>query len=248
MMRLNIGYGKEMRACESQSLKEGLEMAYNTIGDLPYRILGIDVDGLCKYLSSINAKDLGEALGAVKMQELQKFGKLPDIPPKNEDDEPITCDYTPLCESIMFEELIKRFHGPVVPPRAAQGGRPIAGKIFFVSDDKGWIAVKKMSVLPETTAREAAAFLLGIKASVWGKYYALQFGSGHAAQGERIAKGKRKGLPALRQAYAESGGDMGAFLAAAELIGYSPVPSPDVLKKAFPEIKLPGIRGRKPKG
>ncbi|MCX8206060.1 MAG: hypothetical protein N3H30_02410, partial [Candidatus Micrarchaeota archaeon] len=219
----------------------------NTVDDAPYRILGIDVAGLRRQVSSISASDLGEALGAVKMQDLQRFGKMPDMPAVG-DGEPIMCDYTPLCESVMLEELIGRFHGPLVPVRGQPGTRAVGGKIFFVSDDKEWVAVKKMSVLPETTAREVAAFLLGIKASVWGKYSLLRFGGDCTARGAPIAKGKRKGLPALKLAYSESGGDLCTFLGAAALIGYSPTPTADTLKKVFPEIKLPGMRGRKPKG
>ncbi len=237
MMRLNFDFGKNGGFYyESADMQEGLVGTYNAIGDLPFGLLGVDAKKIRGEVASLSAKDMGGAVAQIKVGKLVKSAN--------------GGEYTHLCEALIVDELVKKYLGEVVPKKnAATAAAKMKGKLVFMSDLKDWVIVKKTSLTPESTPREAAAFLLGVKTAVLSKYLSLKFPT-RAADTDamlKALKGKRKGLATLKDVYDVSGKDVCAFLAGAALLGYSLTPGQNVIKKAFPELKLPGMRGRKRK-
>ncbi|MCX8200170.1 MAG: hypothetical protein N3G76_01745 [Candidatus Micrarchaeota archaeon] len=237
MMKLNFDYGKNGFYFESASLEDGLVGVYNAIGDLPYALLGIDAMKIRTELQKSAANDFSGMLQQVKVGEIVKNAG--------------GSEFMHLCEPIIFDEIVKRFFGDAVPKKSISLSAPqLKGKMVFINDSKDWVIVKKATVGSDTTAREAAAFLFGVKAAVYSKYLSIKCPqrSADSAMMAKALKGKRKSLGALNDAYNASGGRLCAFLEGAALLGYAPTPSQDTIKEAFPELKLPGMRGRKPKG
>lgn len=231
MIKLNIGYKEWSVYYESNTLFEGLANSYAAIGDIPYRIVGIDVDVVRKTVNSTNAKDFASALEEIKINERGEYGALYD--------------------SLIFEMLVEKFVDNVVPKTDSRcQPAKFKDKVFFVSDEEEWIAIKKMSIYPETEPREVAAFLFGIKSSILSKYLSLKYQdkTNIESEMEKTLRGKRRSLSALKELYKEYGKDVPRFIVGADILGYSLTPKSETLAKVFPEIKLPGIKGRKPKG
>ncbi|MEM4332022.1 MAG: hypothetical protein QW500_01965 [Candidatus Micrarchaeia archaeon] len=237
MMKLNFDYGKEGFYYESASLEDGLVDAYNAIGDIPYSLLGISAEKIRLEISKIQAADFESVLSQVRMAEIIKGAG--------------GAEFAHLCESVVFDELVRKYVGEVIPVRKVGLKSPqFKGKMVFMNDTKDWIIVKKATVSKDTTPREAAAFLFGVKAAILSKYLSLKYPErgAQAATMAKALKGKRKSLGALKDVYNASGKNVCAFMEGAALLGYTLTPTQDAIKGAFPELKLPGIRGRKPKG
>lgn len=238
MIMLNFDFGKRGMHFESASTDEGTVGIYNAIGDLPFELLGIDAKKIRESVRAIRADGLDDAIAQLKIGEIVKTAN--------------GGEFVRLCEPLIFDELVRKYVGEVVPYRAVATSTPkFKGKLMFISDSKDWVIIKKMSVAPETTPREVAAFLLGVKAAVLSKYLSLKFPNRgvDAAAMEKTLKGKRKSLGALVDVWKASGNgrNICAFLEGAAQIGYQITPSQDLIKETFPELKLPGIRGRKAK-
>jgi len=239
MIRLNLDFGSRGMYFESEKIENGIKGVYSIIDDVPFELLGIHSKKIREEVQAINGKDFGEAIAQVKVGQIVKDAN--------------GGEFAHLCESIIFDELVRKYIGEVIPKVEISPSAPkIKGKMIFVSDSKEWVIVKKVSVTNETTAREAAAFLLGVKTAVLSKYLSLRYPDRNKAMEEmaKKLKGKRKSLTALREVYefSDNGRDVCMFIEGAALLGYSLTPNQDAIKEAFPELKLPGLRGRMPKG
>ncbi len=238
MIRLNMDYNDVGVYYESTRLLDGLGGVYTAIGHLPYKVLGIDVEKIRSMAMDAEGADMIAALQGIKMPR-----------------DACGADYRPLCESIVFEALVERYYdsaGGIIPKNNNTVGTTPArfkNKLFFVCDEKEWVAVKKMSVQPDTTPREVAAFMLGVRASVLAKYMELKYPEAAVTTEleKKIGK-KRKSMGALAELFAEYGKNAAKFIVVANVLGYSATPTHETLKKVFSELKLPGIRGRLARG
>ncbi|MGC9057971.1 MAG: hypothetical protein ACP5H8_02710 [Candidatus Micrarchaeia archaeon] len=225
-MKLNIGYGRYNVLVEQNLVDEnGLARAFCAIGDIPYEIVGIDT---CLIRKNVVKGDI-EAT----------FSNISKIVKSNS----AYKEYGPLIESIAIDEFLE-----IMPKHTKVEGNAEKDKVYFVSNGPEWIIIKKMSISKETKAREVAAFLLGIKYSLLTKYLDNKSCSPDALDSVMGSiKGKRRSISALATAYNSSKGDKIAFLKGILGLGYSITPTADAIKSVFPEVKLPGIKGRMPK-
>lgn len=237
MMRLNIDFDGISAYTETEGeFKQCLAYMYSAIGHIPHKLLGINIDEVRNIANNVNAKDIISAYTVIKSSDIKKCST--------------NSEYGPLCESLLAEELIKRYYpGFLRKAEVTLARSKFKDKLLFTNDSKDWIIIKKMSVSKNTSEREAAAFLFGVKASIFNKYLSVSFGDNVILRAEKITKGKRKSIKSLKAIYEQSqnGKNMEEFICSMCILGYVPTPSHGMLKKVFPELKLPGIRGRKPK-
>ena len=142
-------------------------------------------------------------------------------------------------------------------------------EISFFANCRGWMAVKKKTITPETEKKEILAILASINDTTSRKAYELT-GVKTADIDVYIAKlvkGKRKGLGNLAEIF---GGlkrsELKENLAAAcvdplmlpfaetyfintllRTLGYSPYIGAEAIREVYPDMKMPKPRGRKPK-
>ncbi len=235
MMRLNIDYGDIRIYAETEGdLVRCLREMYNAIGDIPYKIIGANTDAISKIISDNAANSFISAYSAVKASDLKKHC------PK---------EYWALCENMLIEGLIRKYYPNLLNSDLPKLSKPkFNNKLIFANDSKDWIIIKKMSVGPKTNPREAAAFLFSVKASIFSKLLESVYENA-SNKAEKLTKGKRRSAKSLLEIYELTGNgeDEGAFMHCLCMIGYEPTPGHKTLKKVFPELKLPGIKGRKPK-
>ncbi len=124
----------------------------------------------------------------------------------------------------------------------------IGDHIAFIAKYRDWIAIKKLG-LEKVQDYEVSGILCGINHTLVNK------GFDFAGAKADVAAGKRKTLGNLCAALSElepklSGGreDACMITRTIEATGYKPYASPDMLTAAYPDIKPPKMRGRKPKG
>jgi hypothetical protein len=142
-------------------------------------------------------------------------------------------------------------------------------EISFFANCRGWMAVKKKTITPETEKKEILAILASINDTTSRKAYELS-GVKTADIDAYIAtlvKGRRKGLGNLAEIF---GGlkqsELKVKLAAAcddplmlpfaetyfintllRTLGYSPFIGAEAITEVYPDMKMPKPRGRKPK-
>ncbi|HSB46400.1 MAG TPA: DUF2666 family protein [Candidatus Bilamarchaeum sp.] len=157
----------------------------------------------------------------------------------------------PAAESYFFNRLLTKA-GVEFKPKAETSLAPEEEKpddfIGFMGKFGNWIAVKKLS-LEKVQDYEVSGILAGINHTLVNKAFGfagLQDGSAGALKGSRKSynnlsaslKGLKDGGPA----------DAMTVCRVFEGIGYRPYASPEMLTSAYPDIKPPKVKGRKPKG
>ena len=142
-------------------------------------------------------------------------------------------------------------------------------EISFFANCKGWVAVKKKTILPTTENKEVLAILASINDTTSRKAY--EFTGIKTAEIEAyvqlLVKGKRKGLGNLAEIF---GGLKQSELKAKLILscpdpslypfaetyfintllrtlGYSPYIGAEAITEVYPDMKMPKPRGRKPK-
>ena len=146
---------------------------------------------------------------------------------------------------------------------------PEPEEISFFANCRGWMAVKKKTITPETELKEILAILASINDTTSRKAYELS-GVKTAeidAYVAQLVKGKRKGLSNLSEIF---GGlkqsELKVKLTAAcsdplmypfaetyfintvlRTLGYSPFIGGVAITKVYPDMKMPKPRGRQPK-
>jgi hypothetical protein len=157
-----------------------------------------------------------------------------------------------VAESYLLNRLLKRAgvrftaeSSATLTPQEEEIGDHIA----FIAKYGSWMAIKKLG-LEKVQDYEVSAILCSTNHTLVNKGFDF---AGTKADVPVI--GKRKTLGNLCAALTElapklSGGSEDAFriIKAMEGVGYRPYASPDMLTAAYPDIKPPKMRGRKPKG
>ncbi|MBN2478373.1 DUF2666 family protein [Candidatus Micrarchaeota archaeon] len=124
-------------------------------------------------------------------------------------------------------------------------------QVMFVGNYKNWRVIKKLS-LENAQDYEVSAVLCSVNFTSVNKAFDFA-GINEEEQVKRISKG-RKSLTnlvnALKQIHHSEDPKKLAYLVCkvCEEAGYRPYASPHMLSDAYPDIKPPKVRGRKPKG
>ncbi len=124
--------------------------------------------------------------------------------------------------------------------------------IGFMGKYGQWVAIKKLG-LEGVQEYEVSGILSGINHTVVNKAFDFAGWKPDASTVDEAPK--RKSFGSLAQSLRElegrmSGGPEDALTVCARLakIGFKPYASPEMLTEAYPDIKPPKVRGRKPKG
>ena len=158
----------------------------------------------------------------------------------------------PAAESLFIKTILKNA-GIGIKPQASNTITDSKEKpedvIAFIGNAKKWFAAKKLSVDKTTQEWEVAGILSGINFSLMLKVFDFAGVTRDDAKVEGILKGKRKGLAMLAQVIKEMPVDNPYVVCkVCEGVGYSPYLQPKLLSPAYPDIKPPKVKGRKPKG
>ncbi len=156
----------------------------------------------------------------------------------------------PAAESYLLNRLLTKA-GVQFTARSSATLKPeeedIGDHIAFIAKYHDWIAIKKLG-LEKVQDYEVSGILCGTNHTLVNKGFDFA-----GAKADVSVAGKRKTLGNLCAALSElalSGGMEDAFRVAKAMegVGYRPYASPDMLTAAYPDIKPPKMRGRKPKG
>jgi hypothetical protein len=158
----------------------------------------------------------------------------------------------PVAESYLLNRLLTRA-GVRFTARSSATLTPkeeeIGDHMAFIAKYGDWVAIKKLG-LEDVQDYEVSGMLCGTNHTLVNKGFDFA-----GAKADVAASGKRKTLGNLCAALSElapklSDGSEDAFrlIKAMEGVGYRPYASPDMLTAAYPDIKPPKVRGRKPKG
>jgi len=158
----------------------------------------------------------------------------------------------PAAESYFFNRLLEKAgigfkvsREPSVKPANEESGNAIA----FVGKYKGWVAIKKMG-LDKAKDYEVSGILSGINFTVVNKAFDFAGIEKKDDLVQSITRGKRKSygnaVACLKEL--ESENNPYVICKVLETLGYRPYASPHMLTDAYPDIKPPKVRGRKPKG
>lgn len=158
----------------------------------------------------------------------------------------------PAADSYMFNRLLEKagVQFKVSMPVTVKPAKEEASNVIgFIGKYKEWMAVKKLST-EKAKDYEISGILSGINFTVVNK--AFDF-AGVKKKDDVVAsatKGKRKSygnaVSALREIEADP--DPYVVCKVLETLGYRPYASPHMLTDAYPDIKPPKVKGRKPKG
>jgi hypothetical protein len=126
--------------------------------------------------------------------------------------------------------------------------------IGFMGKYRNWVAIKKLG-LEKAQDYEVAGILSGVNYTLVNKGFDFSGMKKDDGLVESVVRGKRRAFGNVAIALRElepklEGGGSDAYLVCKTLegIGYKPYASPDMLTDAYPDIKPPKVRGRKPKG
>jgi hypothetical protein len=141
-----------------------------------------------------------------------------------------------------------------VPPQPGMkpADEEISDFIGFMGKYGEWVAVKKLG-MESVQDYEVSGILSGINNTIVNK--AFDFAGWRSGAGNAAGATKRKSFGNLAQSLhglegAVTGAPDDAFRACLKLgeAGFKPYASPEMLTEAYPDIKPPKSRGRKPKG
>jgi len=212
-----------------------------------YRFSGLDlkkIDEVAKKCSSIE-----EIIGYLDANPIRKMLE-PSISNKK---------LMPAAESCFFN-MIFRKSGIKAKPEIELKLKPEKakeeGRIGFIGKYKEWTAIKKLSLKDVDEDWEVSGILSGINHTIVNK--GLELSCKNYADVEekarKAAKGRRKSIAAAAEALEEIKGELNSecwpalLTKTLEELKYYIYITPFVLVDAYPDLKPPKTRGRKPKG
>jgi hypothetical protein len=213
-----------------------------------YRLAGIDMgmieamaqpkgsgmQGVCGFLQDARPRELQAALAkAVPLEGL-----------------------VPAAESYMLNRLLAKAGvsfmpqpaGAIKPSREEPGDH-----LAFIAKYGNWVAIKKLG-LEKVKDYEVSAMLAGVNHSVVNKAFDFAGAKDDKSVQEVLAGKSRKSctnlcaaLEVLAPRLTGAAGDAYVITKVMEGVGYKPYASPEMLTGAYPDIKPPKVKGRKPK-
>ncbi len=214
-----------------------------------FRFSGIDTGKI-----SALAKAEGKGIGAVcafleSMPPSALRSALAQSVPKPE--------LLPAAESYLLNALLSEAGVAFKAPLSASlspSEEEIGGFIGFIGKYKTWIAIKKLG-LGNVQDYEVSGILSGINHTAVNKAFEFSGMKKDDSAVEAAARGKRRTYGNITLALRElepklpgNGDDAYLVCKTLEGVGYKPYASPEMLSGAYPDIKPPKVKGRKPKG
>lgn len=134
------------------------------------------------------------------------------------------------------------------PAKEAKGEKEeITDQIAFIGRYKDWVSIKKLG-MEKAKDYEVSGILAGINFSIVNKAFDFAGIEKDDAKVKAAARGKRKALSNASEALREvDGSNAYVVCKVLEELGYRPYASSHMLTDAYPDIKPPKVRGRKPK-
>ncbi len=244
-----LGVRFDLSGKEAKEAASALAFISSGIEPHAFAFSGIDrarIDGSVK----AQGKGLGAAYGFLESMPASALrSSLLAAVPKPE--------LLPAAESYFLNTLLGRCGVPFKADPGAQAkpsDEEIGDFVGFIGKYGSWVAIKKLG-LEGAKDYEVSGILSGINHTVVNKGFELAGLRKDDALVESVAKGKRRAFGnvalALRELEPKLGGSPDdAYLVCKTLegIGYKPYASPEMLTSAYPDIKPPKVKGRKPKG
>ncbi len=167
-------------------------------------------------------------------------------------------DLLPIAESCFLSLLFKKAKVPFLPYEhfsSSLKSQSVKNDDFigFVGKSGSWVAIKKLG-LENAKEYEISAILCGINHTIISKTFDLLKTPKSTSVATESSKGKRKTYAFLAETLNSisssnlTGSDLScALYQALELLGFTAYATPGLLTKAYPDIKPPKVKGRKPK-
>lgn len=191
---------------------------------------GKGISGICDYLTN-------------KSTEWNRWAKA-NIPKK---------ELMPVAESYLFNKLLREA-GVAFKPNGGSSIKPVSEEkgdvIAFIGRYKSWMAIKKLG-LDNVKDYEVSGILAGINFTLVNKGFDFSGVEKNEDKVNAITKGKRKsyGNAIMCLEDVKSEGENPYLVSKVlEALNYRPYASSHMLTSAYPDIKPPKVRGRKPKG
>lgn len=190
---------------------------------------GRGIPGICDYLNSNST-------------EWNKWAKA-NTPKK---------ELMPVAESYLFNRLLRKA-GVAFKPEGSSPIKPeneeIGDVIAFIGRYKSWMAIKKLG-LDKVKDYEVSGILAGINFTAVNKGFDFSDFERDEEKVKAITKGKRKSYGNAVACLEDIKDEENPFLVCKvlEAVGYRPYASSHMLTSAYPDIKPPKVKGRKPKG
>jgi hypothetical protein len=240
---LNLGVRYDVSGKSEKEVSASLVDISNAIEPHAYGLSGIDTEAIDKFVnfSGKGISGICDYLGS-KASEWNKWAKA-NLEKK---------ELMPVADSYLFNKLLKeagvKFKADGCSTIKAES-EEITDVIAFIGRYKGWMAIKKLG-LDKVKDYEVSGILSGINFTIVNKGFAFA-GMEDETLAASISKGKRKSygnaVECLEQVKSE-GGSPYLVCKVLENLSYRPYASSHMLTDAYPDIKPPKVRGRKPKG
>lgn len=151
----------------------------------------------------------------------------------------------PIAESYLLNQLLTK-SGVQFKPSASSSIKSAVEKatnqIAFICKYQNWLAIKKLGINSKTQDWEVAGILSSINHTIMNKAFDLEK---HA----EITVSGRKSISNLVTALEKADENSPySICKTCEAFNYKPYATPEILMDAYPDIKPPKVKGRKPKG
>ncbi|MFN7990897.1 MAG: DUF2666 family protein [Candidatus Micrarchaeia archaeon] len=241
--KLNVRF--DLSGKEPKDVATILSFLSMSIEPHSYRFAGLDMK-MIDSIAAVSGKGLTAAAGAIEStgpsalrESLAKACPVQKLLPAAES----------LYLSRVLEKAGVEYKVPVhqSPNGAAEEG---GGFIGFIGKYGNWIAIKKLG-LENVKDYEVSGILAGVNHTVVNKAFDLSGIEKNDALVESVVKGKRRtfgNLAACLRDLEQRPANAYTVCKVVESLGYKPYASPEMLTEAYPDIKPPKVRGRKPKG
>lgn len=237
----------DLSKAEEKDVAAALMHVSEKIEEHAYRFSGLDlkkVDEVAKKCASIE-----EIISYLDANPIRKMLE-PSVNDKK---------LMPAAESCFFNLLFKKSDiklRPDIELKLKPEKVKEEGRIAFIGKYKNWTSIKKLSLKEVDEDWEVSGILSGINHSIVNK--GLEFSCKNyadvEAKAKAAAKGKRKSISAAAEALDNIKGELDSecgpvlLTKTLEALKYYTYITPFVLVDAYPDLKLPKSRGRKPKG
>jgi hypothetical protein len=242
-----LGVAFDLKGKEPKDVAQVLAYISSKIEQPAYEFSGIDtkkIDGM--------AKVKGTGLSAI-INFIENTSKLRDELGKCVSNPKLIC----VAESYLFNRLLTQT-GVQFKILSTNAQKPsdeeIGDFIGFIGKYKDWVAIKKLG-MEKVQDYEVSGILSGINHSIVNKAFEFAGVNKNDSLVSSVTSGKRKSYANLAAVLKElepklPNGTDSAYVVCKvfETLNYKPYASPDMLTEAYPDIKPPKVKGRKPKG
>lgn len=240
-----LGIGFDLRGKEPKEVAQVLAYVSSKIEQPAFEFSGIDtkkIDGMVKLK--------GTGLSAI-VNFIETSNKLRDELGKCVTNPKLIC----VAECYLFNRLLTQAGMqfkimPTTPPKPSD--EKIEDFIGFMGKYKEWVSIKKLG-LEKVQDYEVSGILSGVNHSIVNKAFDFAGVNKNDVLVDSVVKGKRKSynnlaatLKELEPKLTKGPEDVYLICKVFENLGYKPYASPGMLTEAYPNIKPPKVKGRRP--